>query len=53
MNPDVGETNDGRINDIRNRSIGEEDVLAAIGAAGPDFARGAVGAGRGTVCFGL
>lgn len=53
VNPVVGETNDGRINDIRNRSIGEEDVLAAIGAAGPDFARGAVGAGRGTVCFGL
>ena len=53
VNPVVGETNDGRINDIRNRSIGEEDVLAAIGAAGPDFTRGAVGAGRGTVCFGL
>lgn len=53
VNPVVGETNDGRINDIRNRSIGEEDVVAAIGAAGPDFARGAVGAGRGTVCFGL
>ena len=53
VNPVVGETNDGRINDIRNRSIGEGDVLSAIGSASSDFARGAVGAGRGTVCFGL
>ena len=53
INPVVGETNDGRINDIRNRSIGEGDVLSAIDSANADFARGAVGAGRGTVCFGL
>ena len=53
INPVVGETNDGRINNIRARSIGERDVLDAIDAAGTDFAHGAVGAGRGTVCFGL
>ena len=53
VNPVVGETNDGRINDIRTRSVGEKDVLAAIDSAAEDFARGAVGAGRGTVCFGL
>ena len=53
INPVVGETNDGRINNIRARSVGGRDVLDAIDAAGTDFAHGAVGAGRGTVCFGL
>ena len=53
INPVVGETNDGRISDIRARAVGESDVLAAIDSASADFARGSVGAGRGTVCFGL
>lgn len=53
INPVVGETNDGRINNIRARSVGGRDVLDAIDTAGTDFAHGAVGAGRGTVCFGL
>lgn len=53
INPVVGETNDGRINDIALRAVGLEDVRAAISSASEDFAQGAVGAGTGTVCFGL
>ena len=52
-NPVVGETNDGFLNNIRARPIGEADVLSAIrGAAEGPVAEGAVGAGRGTVAFG-
>jgi D-aminopeptidase len=53
VNPVVGETNDGYLNDIRGRHISAEDVLAAIQNAksGP-VEEGAVGAGTGTVAFG-
>jgi D-aminopeptidase len=53
VNPVVGETNDGFLNDIRARAITEGDVLNAIRSAseGP-VTEGAVGAGRGTVAFG-
>ena len=53
VNAVVGETNDGRLNDIRTRSVTREHVLKAVGsaAAGP-VAEGAVGAGTGTVAFG-
>ena len=37
INPVVGETNDGRINNIRARSVGGRNVLDAIDAAGTDF----------------
>ena len=53
VNPVVGETNDGRISRIQARPVGTQEVLAAIDNASKDFAHGAVGAGRGTVCFGL
>lgn len=53
VNPVVGETNDGRISRIQARPVGTKEVLAAIDGASKDFAHGAVGAGRGTVCFGL
>lgn len=54
VNPLVGETNDGYLNDIRSRSISEQDVFAAIRNAkdGP-VEEGAVGAGTGTVAFGF
>jgi len=53
VNPVVGETNDGYLNDIRGLHVGEEDVLAAIRAAQPGpVAEGSVGAGTGTVAFG-
>jgi D-aminopeptidase len=53
VNPVVGETNDGMLNDIRGRHVSADDVVAAIKNAkdGP-VAEGAVGAGTGTVAFG-
>ncbi len=53
VNPVVGETNDGYLNDIRGRHITPDDVFAAIKNAksGP-VEEGAVGAGTGTVAFG-
>ncbi len=54
VNAFVGETNDGRLNDIRARGVDAEHVLAALAAArsGP-VAGGNVGAGTGTVAFGF
>ncbi len=53
VNPVVGETNDGYLNDIRGRHITAADVFAAISHAksGP-VEEGTVGAGTGTVAFG-
>ena len=54
INPLVGETNDGTLNDIRARSVTREDVFLAIRNAkeGP-VEEGAVGAGTGTIAFGF
>lgn len=54
INPLVGETNDGYLNDIRGRHVGRDEVLSAIKNArsGP-VEEGAVGAGTGTVAFGF
>ncbi len=52
INPLVGETNDGYLNDIRSRPITREDVFAAIKSArGGPVEEGSVGAGTGTVAF--
>jgi D-aminopeptidase len=52
INPLVGETNDGYLNDIRGRHITREDVFAAIkNAKGGPVEEGSVGAGTGTVAF--
>jgi D-aminopeptidase len=53
INPVVGETNDGGLNDIRSRPITPDDVVHALESAstGP-VEEGAVGAGAGTVAFG-
>lgn len=52
INPIVGETNDGVLNDIRGRHITAEDVFAAIkNAKGGPVEEGAVGAGTGTTVF--
>jgi D-aminopeptidase len=53
INPVVGETNDGDLNDIRGRHISPDEVFAAIKNAkvGP-VEEGAVGAGTGTRAFG-
>nr|WP_237180510.1 P1 family peptidase [Roseomonas haemaphysalidis] len=53
VNAVVGETNDGRLNDIRARGITSQDVLLALdGATDGPVAEGSVGAGTGTVAFG-
>src|SRR5256884_792066 len=54
INPLVGETNDGYLNDIRGRHGGREEVFAAIkNARGGPVEEGGVGAGTGTVAFGF
>jgi D-aminopeptidase len=54
VNPLVGETNDGFLNDIRQRPISRDDVFAAIrGAKNGAVEEGSVGAGTGTVAFGF
>jgi D-aminopeptidase len=57
VNVVVGETNDGRLNDIRGRHVSASHVAAALksasaGAVIGDAVEGAVGAGTGTMCFG-
>ena len=52
VNPLVCECNDGKLNDIRSLPITEDHVFQALAAAAPGFAEGAVGAGRGMVCYG-
>jgi D-aminopeptidase len=54
VNPVVGETNDGWLNDIRGRHVKKEHVLEAIRKAAPGpVAEGSVGAGTGTMCYGF
>ncbi len=54
VNPVVGETNDGYLNDIRKQSVRPEHVWKAIESArGGPVEEGCVGAGTGTVCFGF
>jgi D-aminopeptidase len=53
VNPVVGETNDGWLNDIRGKHVKKEHVIEAIKKAqsGP-VEEGSVGAGTGTTCYG-
>ena len=53
VNPVVGETNDGWLNNIRKRAMTKASVLEAIDVAESGLVKeGCVGAGTGTVCFG-
>jgi D-aminopeptidase len=53
VNALVGETNDGRLHDIRGQHVRREHVWEAIDRAGMGpVAEGCVGAGTGTACFG-
>ena len=53
INPLVGETNDGYLNDTRSRPITRKDVFAAIqNAKTGAVEEGSVGAGTGTIAFG-
>ena len=53
VNPVVGECNDSQLNDISHRVIDKAKVMEAIKDAKADFAEGDIGAGKGTICFGL
>lgn len=53
VNPLVGETNDGGLDDIRSLPVKRDHVLGAIrGARDGPVSEGSVGAGTGTVAFG-
>jgi D-aminopeptidase len=53
LNPVVGETNDGILNNIRRIAVTKEHVIEAIEKAPSEpVAEGCVGAGTGTICFG-
>ncbi|HWZ33125.1 MAG TPA: P1 family peptidase [Bryobacteraceae bacterium] len=53
INPLVGETNDGVLNDIQGRHVGHNEVFGAIQNAKPGpVEEGCVGAGTGTIAFG-
>ena len=54
VNAVVGETNDGRLNDIRGMHVTPQMVIDAINNAhGGPVEQGNVGAGTGTICFGF
>ncbi|HET7301278.1 MAG TPA: P1 family peptidase [Oleiagrimonas sp.] len=54
VNPVVGETNDGYLNDIRGRHVTKQDVLTAIESAkSGKVEQGDVGAGTGTIALGF
>ena len=54
VNAVVGETNDGRLNDIRGMHVTPQMVIDAINNAhGGPVEQGCVGAGTGTICFGF
>ena len=53
INPVVGECNDCRINQIQKRAVGEKEVRQAFAAAAEEFEEGDVGAGAGTICYGM
>ena len=54
INPIVGETNDGYLNNIQIRSVTSDDVWEAISRANSGtVTEGSVGAGTGTICFGF
>ena len=53
LNPVVGETNDGFLNDIRARALRPEHVVQALESASTgNVEEGSIGAGTGTVAFG-
>ena len=53
LNPIVCECNDSGLNHITERVVTKEHVYEAIHNASADFEQGAVGGGRGMICYGL
>ncbi|WP_298828666.1 P1 family peptidase [uncultured Planococcus sp.] len=53
VNPVIGECNDMFLNDVRGRFVKEEHVRQALDNTAVEFEEGAVGAGRGMLCYSL
>ena len=53
LNPIVCECNDSGLNHITERAVTKEHVYQAIQSASADFEQGAIGGGRGMICYGL
>lgn len=53
VNPVVGECNDGRLSNIALRPVTRDHVYAAIQNASQSVPEGSLGAGAGTICYGL
>lgn len=53
VNPVVAECNDGDVSNIRKMALTESDVSRALSITDGQFAEGAVGAGRGMMCYDL
>lgn len=53
VNPVIGECNDMFLNEIRAKFVKREHVLEALENASENFQEGAVGAGRGMLCYSL
>lgn len=53
VNPIVAECNDGDVSNIRAMRITEADVMAALKTTETTFEEGAVGSGRGMMCYDL
>lgn len=49
----IGECNDSYLNSMRRMAVKPFHAAEAIRTASPDFAQGAVGAGRGMICYGV
>lgn len=53
VNPVICECNDSTMNRIEARAVTAADVRTAISSASVRFDQGSVGAGRGTICYGM
>ncbi|MFG6117151.1 P1 family peptidase [Halobacillus sp. MO56] len=53
VNPAIGECNDMFLNDIHAQAVQKEHVLEALKHTAAEFEEGAVGAGRGMLCYSL
>lgn len=53
LNIVVGECNDSYLNSMRLMAVKPEHAAQAIDSASADFAQGAVGAGKGMICYGV
>ncbi|WP_037985634.1 P1 family peptidase [Thalassobacillus devorans] len=53
VNPVIGECNDMFLNDVRTQAVQKEHVLESLTNTAAEFEEGAVGAGRGMLCYSL